>query len=88
MTWLKVALVAVSVPSVDAPETDSVFKIAEAKVAVPPFKVVTVPDVPVNVLSDVLPSTVSVPVTVDVFVIKPPSKYNSLVVVAPLLEIC
>jgi len=88
VTFVKVALVAVSVPSVLAPETDNAFSTAEANVAVPPFKVVTVPLVPVNVLSDVLPSTVKVEVTVELGVINPPNKYSSFVVVAPLFEIC
>ena len=53
-----------------------------------PNQFVEVPSPNDRFVSDVLPSTVNVEVTVDDAPINPPSKYNSFVVVAPLLEIC
>lgn len=41
-----------------------------------------------TLVKDVFPSTVNVLVTVELAAIKPLSKYNWFVVVAPLLEIC
>jgi hypothetical protein len=66
-------------------------KLVDETVEAKKFVVVTavkVAFVPVSVASDVAPSTVNVEVTVDEDVIKPPNKYNSLVVVAPLFVVC
>jgi hypothetical protein len=85
---VEVPLVRLSEPIVP----DCANKLVEEAVEAKKLVVVTavnVAFVPVSAASEVAPSTVKVEVTVDEDVIKPPSKYNSLVVVAPvLLTVC